>query len=196
MDAFGFKTQGINYDKFRPRYPPSFIERCLSSIKHKNRYLDVATGTGQLLFAIAPHFLQSRGVDISKNMLEAAEKARLTFQDKHPNVHVELGKEEVMNIPVPEQKYDLITVGQAIHFFPGEAPLLKLRSLLAEGGNLTVFGYVVKEVLSKNPQEDVIFNNFYAKIKPLFPIDRDDLHTFLGDQQKYPFEKVFKRVER
>jgi hypothetical protein len=25
MDAFGFKTQGINYDKFRPKYPTSFL---------------------------------------------------------------------------------------------------------------------------------------------------------------------------
>lgn len=71
---------------------------------------------------------------------------------------------------------------------------MKLRSLLAEGGSLTVFGYVVKEVLSKNPQEDAVFNSFYGKIKPLFPIDRDDLHNFLGDKQKYPFEQVFKRV--
>lgn len=51
-------------------------------------------------------------------------------------------------------------------------------------------------MLSKNPQEDALFNSFYAKIKPLFPIDRDDLHTFLGDQQKYPFERVFPKVER
>lgn len=48
-----------------------------------------------------------------------------------------------MGLP-EEEKYDLVTVGQALHFFPGEAPLLKLRSLLAEGGCLSVFGYVIK----------------------------------------------------
>ena len=69
MDIFGFKTQGINYDKFRPKYPPVFIERYLKVLKHKNRYLDIATGTGQLLFAFAPHFTYSKGVDISKNMI-------------------------------------------------------------------------------------------------------------------------------
>lgn len=97
---------------------------------------------------------------------------------------------------LPEEKYDLITVGQALHFFPGEEPLLKLQGLLSEGGCFTTFGYVIKEILSKNPQEDTYFNTFYGKIKPLFPIDRDDLHTFLGDPQKYPFDKVFKKVER
>lgn len=99
MDAFGFKTQGVNYDKFRPRYPSSFIDRCLSSLKHKNRYLDVATGTGQLLFALSPHFLASKGIDISKNMLDAAEKARETFLAKHPGVKVELAQCDVMNLP-------------------------------------------------------------------------------------------------
>jgi hypothetical protein len=53
MDIFGFATQGINYDKFRPKYPPFFYNNSLNLIKHKNRYMDVATGTGQLLFAIA-----------------------------------------------------------------------------------------------------------------------------------------------
>jgi ubiquinone/menaquinone biosynthesis C-methylase UbiE len=76
MDVFGFNTQGVNYDKFRPRYPSSFIQKCLSSIKHRNKYLDIATGTGQLLFAFAPHFQYSKGIDISKNMIESAAKAK------------------------------------------------------------------------------------------------------------------------
>jgi len=86
MDAFGFKTQGINYDKFRPRYPSCFLERCLALTAHKNRYLDVATGTGQLLFALAPHFRKNRGVDISKNMLDAAEQARIAFLQKNAGI--------------------------------------------------------------------------------------------------------------
>jgi ubiquinone/menaquinone biosynthesis C-methylase UbiE len=34
--------------------------------------LDIAMGTGQLLFNIAPSFNSSRGIDISDKMLEAA----------------------------------------------------------------------------------------------------------------------------
>jgi ubiquinone/menaquinone biosynthesis C-methylase UbiE len=76
MDAFGFKTQGINYDKFRPRYPQSFLDRTLALLPHRKNYLDIATGTGLLLFALAPHFQRSRGVDISKNMLDTAEQSK------------------------------------------------------------------------------------------------------------------------
>jgi hypothetical protein len=48
-DLFGFETQGVNYDSYRPRYPPTMINRLMESIRDKNQYLDVATGTGQLL---------------------------------------------------------------------------------------------------------------------------------------------------
>lgn len=56
MDIFGFSNQGVNYDKFRPRYPSAMIENNIKIVKTKNRYLDIATGTGQLLFMIAPYF--------------------------------------------------------------------------------------------------------------------------------------------
>jgi ubiquinone/menaquinone biosynthesis C-methylase UbiE len=84
MDIFGFKNQGINYDKFRPRYPSVFIDRYLKNTKHKNRYLDIATGTGQLLFAFAPHFKESKGIDISNAMVETASLKAKEFMEKNP----------------------------------------------------------------------------------------------------------------
>lgn len=65
MDIFGFKTQGVNYEKFRPKYPKKLLEGCLRAVRSKNRYLDIATGTGQLLFNFAVNFENSKGIDIS-----------------------------------------------------------------------------------------------------------------------------------
>lgn len=81
MDIFGFKNQGINYDKFRPTYPPHFLNHILSSVKHKNKYLDIGTGTGQLLFAIAPHFASSKGMDISPQMIKTAQEKVGNYKD-------------------------------------------------------------------------------------------------------------------
>lgn len=69
MDIFGFNNQGINYDKFRPSYPKIFVERYLDKIKGKNKYIDIATGTGQLLFAFAHHFTYNKGIDLSTKMI-------------------------------------------------------------------------------------------------------------------------------
>jgi hypothetical protein len=69
MDNFGFSTQGKNYLKFRPIYPECLYNYTLDKIKGRNRYLDVAMGTGQLLFKIAPLFNHTVGIDISDKML-------------------------------------------------------------------------------------------------------------------------------
>lgn len=55
-DLFGFDTQGKKYDQFRPKYPKNFLLKVLEKVKNKNRYLDIATGTGQILFEIANNF--------------------------------------------------------------------------------------------------------------------------------------------
>ena len=78
MDNFGFTNQGMNYQKFRPKYPQCLYNHTLDKIKHRNRYLDVAIGTGQLLLNIAPQFAFSKGIDISDKMLEAAKDQLLT----------------------------------------------------------------------------------------------------------------------
>ncbi len=98
MDIFGFTTQGINYDKFRPRYPKKLISKCLNSLKSKNRYLDVATGTGQLLFQFAPSFKESKGIDISETMIKAGLQARESFLQANKTFNVSLEVSDVMNI--------------------------------------------------------------------------------------------------
>lgn len=49
-DLFGYQNQGVKYDIYRPRYPPDMLNKALSKVKGRNRYIDVATGTGQILF--------------------------------------------------------------------------------------------------------------------------------------------------
>jgi len=44
----------------------------VNSLKKKEKYLDIAMGTGQLLFNIAEYFDTCKGTDISDKMLDAA----------------------------------------------------------------------------------------------------------------------------
>lgn len=69
-DLFGFETQGKKYDIYRPKYPPQLLKQLIEKTKGRNRYLDVATGTGQILFEIFQHFKYSEGIDISKKMID------------------------------------------------------------------------------------------------------------------------------
>ena len=38
------------------------------------KYLDIATGTGKVLFELAKNFNESRGIDISSKMIEVCSK--------------------------------------------------------------------------------------------------------------------------
>jgi len=69
-DLFGFETQGSNYDVYRPKYPPAMIGNLVENIRDRNRYLDVATGTGQLLLEISPFFQNSEAIDKSQKMID------------------------------------------------------------------------------------------------------------------------------
>jgi methylase of polypeptide subunit release factors len=79
-DLFGFVTQGLNYELFRPKYPGALLGECLRGLKMKNNYLDVATGTGQVLFKLCGEFKGTLiGTDISENMLKAAQTKAYEF---------------------------------------------------------------------------------------------------------------------
>ena len=44
-----------------------------------------------------------------------------------------------------KEKYSLITIGQALHWFPIEESLLKMNEILEQDGTLGVYGYIFKE---------------------------------------------------
>jgi len=88
MDVFGFKNQGSNYDLFRPRYSQTMLHETISLVKGRARYLDIAMGTGQLLFMFAPHFQFNRGTDVSEQMINSAQKPLMEFRQKYPNSNI------------------------------------------------------------------------------------------------------------
>jgi ubiquinone/menaquinone biosynthesis C-methylase UbiE len=76
--------------------------------------LDVATGTGNTAFALAPHVRRVIGLDLTREMLDQAR--RITAERKIPNVDWVLGDAE--QVPFPDGTFDLYTVRAAPHHFP------------------------------------------------------------------------------
>ena len=72
---------------YRPKYPQHLLSKCLSRLKNRNRYLDIATGTGQLLFQLSPHFNQSLGIDLSPKMIAVCQ-SKLSKSDNKDKVSV------------------------------------------------------------------------------------------------------------
>jgi ubiquinone/menaquinone biosynthesis C-methylase UbiE len=75
--------------------------------------LDVATGTGNTAFALAPYVRRVMGLDVTSEMLDQAR--RLTAERGVKNADWVLG--DVANLPFPDDTFDLYTVRAAPHHF-------------------------------------------------------------------------------
>jgi ubiquinone/menaquinone biosynthesis C-methylase UbiE len=127
-------------------------------------------GTGKILLNFCEYFEEAKGIDISDRMLSVASQNVQKFRESHPTHTIILQKNHVMDLG-EEEKFDLITVGQAFHFFPGKESLLSIKRKLNEGGLFMLFGYVLREVHSENPSENELFYKFYKRMLPYFTFD-------------------------
>ncbi|TME06308.1 MAG: class I SAM-dependent methyltransferase [Chloroflexi bacterium] len=75
--------------------------------------LDVATGTGNTAFALAPHVRRVIGVDLTREML--AEARKLSLEKNILNVEWMIGDAE--HLPFQDDTFDIYTVRAAPHHF-------------------------------------------------------------------------------
>ena len=88
------------------------------------RVLDVATGTGHLSRAIAPHVKNVVAIDITPKMLAYAREERA--RSKLTNISIEEGKAEIL--PHQSDCFDLVASRLAIHHF--EKPIIQLQEMV------------------------------------------------------------------
>lgn len=111
----------------------------LVSPRGDERVLDVATGTGRLALAFAPHVASVVGIDLSPAMLERAEAARSAAGAG--NVHFRLG--EIGVLPLLDGAYDIITCHNLLPYALDVPKLFALfRRLLAPEGRLAIDEWV------------------------------------------------------
>ncbi len=110
----------------------------LVSIKPEDHILDVATGTGAVLFSCAEHLGDKGsiiGVDFSEDMVKICRK-----QVQQPNIQVK--QMDAADLKFPDQSFDHVFCGFALFFFPSyEKVLSEFRRVLKPGGTLAVSVY-------------------------------------------------------
>lgn len=85
----------------------------LARPKPEDLALDVATGTGNTAFALAPHVRRVVGLDLTKEML--AQARRITTEREVTNADWVLG--DAVRLPFAAEAFDLYTVRAAPHHF-------------------------------------------------------------------------------
>lgn len=126
-----FSNQANTYKKYRPTYPQELYDEILKHVPQKFSCWDCATGNGQVAVVLSKYFNEVFATDISKQQLAAAEKA--------DNIVYKVERAEATGFTA--NKFDLITVAQAMHWFDMEAFNSEVKRVAKNEGIVAVWGY-------------------------------------------------------
>lgn len=146
-----FSTQSSQYAKFRPTYPEELYHFLMNQIHQKYTAWDCATGNGQVAVELAKQFDEVYATDISSMQLKEA--PQLT------NVYYKIECAE--HTSFEDNKFDLITVAQAIHWFNFDEFFLEVSRTLKPNGVFAAFGYGLMKI---DPEIDQLVYHLYEDI--------------------------------
>lgn len=126
-DRYDFITVALSYGQDR-RWKRRLID--LAAFAPTDRVLDVACGTGDLLFAAADCAREVTGLDVTLRMLQLAKQKRAS-----PGVRFVTGDIEML--PFAEHHFTVVTAGYGLRNVPHlPAAIRELHRVLAPGGRL------------------------------------------------------------
>ena len=174
-DNFSFRSDC--YAKFRPSYPLEIFDYLDSILTQKETAWDCGTGNGQIAVELSGRFKNVFATDISHSQISEAGKA--------PNIHYSVQPAEQTDFE--ENKFDLIIVGQAIHWFDFDRFYKEARRTSKKHALIVALGYARIQI---NPEIDKLISDFYSnKIGAFWDPERrfvDENYLTLP----FPFEEI------
>ncbi|MEO1322884.1 MAG: metalloregulator ArsR/SmtB family transcription factor [Pseudomonadota bacterium] len=137
-----FSDIADNWDRLRAlHYPETAIEAAILDIvgtQHRDRLIDLGTGTGRMLALLAPFAKESEGLDLSHHMLTVA-RANLN-RGGVTNARVRQG--DVTATPFDSGSADLVIVHQVLHYLEQpEDVITEAARILKPGGQVLVIDF-------------------------------------------------------
>lgn len=146
-----FSENSDDYKKFRPGYPTELIEFITNLLANRDRALDCGTGNGQIASQLVQSFKEVYGIDISTTQLEHT-----------PGQYsIKYSVQAAEKTSFPPLFFDLITAGQAVHWFVFNEFFKEVNRILKSGGILALIGYRLPRI---KPQLNQIIDFYYKEI--------------------------------
>lgn len=143
-----FSGLAAGYRCYRPRYPASLFDYLATLTPRRGLVWDCATGSGQAARALASRFELVCATDASASQLARA--------IAHPRIVYRLAPAD--SVPLADESVDLVTVGQALHWFDVARFFDEVRRVLRQGGIIGVWSYGVVRVA---PEIDALVDHLY-----------------------------------
>lgn len=150
-----FSVQSGAYARYRPTYPQELFEHVLSFVKERTCAWDCATGNGQAANVLADYFKTVEATDISEAQVEKAVQKK--------NIRYQICPAE--RSPFADDRFDLITVATAYHWFDWKAFAAEAARVGKKGGVVAVWAYNLFSTTGENINgliHDFYFNTVYA----------------------------------
>ncbi len=130
-----FATTVPLYEKLRPPYPAAFFSNVAERLRlgKQHALIDLGTGPGLLALGFAPYVGRIVGVDPEPAMLAATKKAAA-----HASKAITLIEGKAEALPNDVGKFDVVTIGRALHWMDGDAIAVLFNRLVAPDGTILV----------------------------------------------------------
>jgi ubiquinone/menaquinone biosynthesis methyltransferase len=126
-DRYDFITGFLSYGQDR-RWKRQLV--ALAELGPDDRVLDLACGTGDIIFAAAPQVRQAVGLDLTHRMLQLAKQRA---GPSGPAVSWVTG--DMLSLPFPDGHFTVVTAGYGLRNVPDlEQSIREIRRVLAPGG--------------------------------------------------------------
>jgi SAM-dependent methyltransferase len=135
-DPQSFDRFAADYDRFVSLEPPELPDWLLAHLpRQRRRALDAGCGSGRHSLALADHFDQVVGVDLSQPLIDIARQRR-----PHPRVRYTTG--DLLAVIDPH-RFDLVFSSTTLHHLPDLTGALRhLHGLVASGGTAVLIDNV------------------------------------------------------
>ena len=172
-----FSSGSDKYAQYRPTYPDAFITFLQSLLPVKENAWDCATGNGQVAQKLSHFFNKVYATDISQSQLDNAVQLS--------NIHYSLQPAESTSFQ--DDFFDLVIVGQAVHWFQFDAFYAEVKRTAKEGALLALIGYGNLQI---NKDVDAVIHQLYETILgPYWDAERrylDEAYQALP----FPFQEI------
>ena len=157
--------------------------------------LDVATGTGDLVIALAASTATELvGLDLSKGMLNAGEQK---IRDKQLQDRISMRQGDAEAIPYEDHHFDAITVAFGVRNFENlEKGLKEMRRVLKPGGLVVILETAVPTKFPFKQFYKLYSSNLLPLIGRLFSKDRAAYQYLSESASVFPYGEAFNNILR
>ena len=172
-----FSSHAEAYARSRPGYPSALFSHLAGLAQSRQLAWDCATGNGQVASGLAQHFDRVVATDASAAQIAHA------FPDDRIAYRVEPAEATSFE----DASVDLVTVGQALHWFDLDRFYAEVRRVLRTGSVIVTWCYGRCTIA---PDLDAVVDRFYAEIVgPFWPPERALVESGYRTLP-FPFERV------